>query len=243
MLLVPSISVIDGRTTRLKQGDFSHEKVYDDTPIDVAKQFEEHGITRIHLIDLDGARKGTSVNFDVLQMISVYTNLTINFTGGMHTDGDLSKAFEYGAESIAAASVAISNREQFSNWLMSYGREKIALAADSLNGVIRIKGWQKGTETDLFEHIEYYYNKGLKYLKTTDISKDGALEGPSFKLYEELMSKFPDLNIFASGGVRSMDDIKKLDDTGLHGVIFGRAFYEGKISLQEIEEFQAKKRN
>ncbi len=241
MLLVPSISVINGRTTRLTQGDFSHEKVYDDTPIDVAKQFEEHGVTRLHLIDLDGARNGTSFNFDVLQMISAYTNLTINFTGGMHTDGDVLKAFEHGAESIAAASVAISNKEQFSNWLMSYGREKIALAADSLDGIIRIKGWQKSTTTDLFEHVDYYYNKGLKYLKTTDISKDGALEGPSFKLYQELMTRFPDLCIFASGGVRNMDDIKKLDDLGLYGVIFGKAFYEGRISLTEIDEFQSRK--
>lgn len=241
MLLVPSISVINGRTIRLTQGDFDKEKVYNDTPIDVAKQFEEHGVSRIHLIDLDGARKGTSVNYDILHMIAAYTDLTINFTGGLHTDGDVLKAFEHGAESIAAASVAISNREQFSNWLMSYGREKIALAADSLEGVIRIRGWQKGTTTDLFEHIEYYYNKGLKYLKTTDISKDGAMKGPSFDLYEQLMRKFPNLCIFASGGVRNMDDIKKLDEIGLYGVIFGKAFYEGKISLSEIDQFQSRK--
>jgi phosphoribosylformimino-5-aminoimidazole carboxamide ribotide isomerase len=241
MLLVPSISVINGRTIRLTQGDFDKEKAYDNTPIDVAKQFEEHGISRIHLIDLDGARKGMFFNYDILHMISAYTNLKINFTGGLHTDGDVLKAFEHGAESIAAASVAISNKEQFSNWLMSYGREKIALAADSLDGVIRIKGWQKGTTTDLFEHVEYYYNKGLKYLKTTDISKDGAMQGPSFDLYEELMRRFPDLSIFASGGVRSMDDIKKLDDLGLYGVIFGKAFYEGKITLEEMDQFQSKK--
>lgn len=239
MLLVPSISVIEGRTIRLTQGDYSNEKVYGDSPIDVAKQFEDHGISRIHLIDLDGARKGTSVNYDILHMISAYTDLIINFTGGLHTDGDVLKAFEYGAESITAASVAISNKQLFSNWLMSYGREKVALAADSLDGVIRIRGWQKETTTDLFEHIAYFYERGLKYLKTTDISKDGAMAGPSFDLYKELINRFPDLCIFASGGVRSMDDIKKLDEIGLYGVIFGKAFYEGNITFKDIDAYQS----
>ncbi|MEO9872720.1 1-(5-phosphoribosyl)-5-[(5-phosphoribosylamino)methylideneamino]imidazole-4-carboxamide isomerase [Ekhidna sp.] len=239
MLLVPSISVIEGRTIRLKQGDYSSEKEYSDTPIDVAKQFEDHGISRIHLIDLDGARKGTSINYDILHLISAYTNLKINFTGGLHTDGDVLKAFEYGAESIAAASIAFSNKEQFANWLMSYGREKIALAADSLEGKIRIRGWQKGTSKDLFNHIAYFYERGLKYLKTTDISKDGAMQGPSYDLYIKLLNEFPDLSIFASGGVRTMDDVKKLRDLGLYGVIFGKAFYEGAITLKDIDDYQS----
>lgn len=239
MLLVPSISVIEGRTIRLTQGDYSNEKVYEETPIDVAKQFEDHGITRVHLIDLDGARKGTSVNYEILHMISAYTDLQINFTGGLHTDGDVLKAFEYGAESITAASVAVSNKEQFANWLMSYGREKIALAADSLEGKIRIRGWQKATTNNLFDHVSYFYDRGLKYLKTTDISKDGAMEGPSFDLYEKLLKKFPNLSIFASGGVRGMDDIKKLKDLGLYGVIFGKAFYEGTITLKDIDTYQS----
>lgn len=239
MLLVPSISVIEGRTIRLTQGDYSSEKVYEDTPIDVAKQFEDHGISRIHLIDLDGARRGNSVNYDILHMVSAYTDLKVNFTGGIHTDGDVIKSFEYGAESITAASVAVSHKEQFANWLMSYGREKIALAADSLEGKIRIRGWQKATTKDLFEHIAYFYNRGLKYLKTTDISKDGAMGGPSFDLYKTLLKEFPDLCIFASGGVRGMDDIKKLRDLGLYGVIFGKAFYEGNISLDDIDNYQS----
>ncbi len=239
MLLVPSISVIEGRTIRLTKGDYSSEKVYNNTPIDVAKQFEDHGISRIHLIDLDGARKGTSVNYDILHMVSAYTDLKINFTGGLHTDGDVLKAFEYGAESITAASVAVSNKEQFANWLMSYGREKIALAADSLKGKIRIRGWQKATSKDLFDHITYFYDRGLKYLKTTDISRDGAMEGPSFDLYKKLLKEFPDLSIFASGGVRKMDDVKKLRDIGLYGVIFGKAFYEGNITLNDIDNYQS----
>jgi len=238
MLLVPSISVIEGRTIRLTQGDFASEKEYDDSPIDVGRRFEDHGISRIHLIDLDGARKGSSVNYESLHLLSAYTNLTINFTGGLHTDGDVLKAFEYGAESITAASVAISNKQLFSNWMMSYGREKIALAADSLDGNIRIRGWQKETTTDLFDHIAYFYDRGLKYLKTTDISKDGVMAGPSFELYKKLLGEFPNLCIFASGGVRNMDDIRKLSDLGLYGVIFGKAFYEGSITLKEIETFQ-----
>ncbi len=238
MVLVPSISVINGKVSRLTQGDFSKEKIYEDSPIDVAKQFEDHGISRIHLVDLDGARAGQTINFDVLHIISAYTDLTINFAGGMHTDGDVIKAFEYGAESITAASVAISNKQLFSNWLMSYGREKIALAADSLDGEIRIRGWQKRTETNLFEHVSYFYDKGLKYLKTTDISKDGVMTGPSFEIYKELLHRFPNLSIFASGGVRNMDDIKKLKDLGLYGVIFGKAFYEGNITLGDIDSFQ-----
>ena len=239
MLLVPSITVINGKTARIQQGDFSKETIYEDSPLDIAKQFEDHGISRIHLIDLDGARQGRTQNFDFLHIISAYTNLIINFAGGMHTDGDVLKAFEYGAKSITAASVAISNKELFSNWLMSYGRDKIALAADSLDGKIRIRGWQKGTSTDLFEHISYFYERGLRFLKTTDISKDGVLGGPSFDLYKNLIREFPNLSIFASGGVRNIDDIKQLQDQGLYGVIFGKAFYEGNISLDDIDSFQS----
>ena len=237
MLLVPSISVINGRTTRLQQGDYSSEKVYEESPIEIASQFEEHGISRVHLIDLEGAKKGTIINYDPLQMITGYTKLKVNFTGGIHTDGDVIKAFEHRAESITSASIAVQNKEIFANWIMSYGREKIALAADSLDGFIRIRGWQKATDLKLFDHISYFYDRGLKYLKTTDISKDGILEGPSFDLYKSLIKEFPNLCVFASGGVRNMDDIKKLSDQGLYGVIFGKAFYEGNITLKEIENF------
>lgn len=237
MLLVPSISVIKGRTTRLSQGDFTTEKSYDVSPLDVAERFAEHGITRIHLIDLEGATSGSPKNYPTLELIAGHTDLDVNFAGGMQTDGDILKALEYGATDITAATIAVQNKELFSAWIMSYGREKIALAADSLNGKIKINGWQKDTPIDLEEHIEYFYNRGLKYLKTTDISRDGVMEGPLFELYENLVKKFPDLQIFASGGVRGMDDIKKLRDLGVYGVIFGKAFYEGKITLQELEDF------
>ena len=207
MQLAPSITIINGRTARIKQGDFKSEKVYDVSPLDVAKQFEDHGVSRLHLVDLDGARKGSIVNSSTLELITGYTNLKVNFTGGLHTDGDVTKAFEYGAESIAAATISVYNKELFSNWVMSYGRERIALAADSLGGLLKVGGWQKETKIDLFEHIGYFYERGLKYLKTTDIKKDGILEGPSINLYKELIKQFPGLCVFASGGVRNMDDI------------------------------------
>ena len=236
MKIVPSITVIKGKTIRLTKGDFSSEKRYDVSPLDVAKQFEDHGIERIHLIDLEGAKKGSPVNYPTLETITGYTNLIVNFAGGIHTDGDISKSFEYGATSITSATIAVYNKELFSSWLMSYGRSKIALGADSLNGLIRVGGWQKGTKIDLFEHIRYFYDRGLKYLKTTDISRDGALEGPAFDLYKQISEQFPELRLFASGGIRNIDDIKKLRDQGLYGVIFGKAFYEGKIDLKELEQ-------
>lgn len=237
MLLVPSITVISGRTIRLTKGDYSKEKSYDDSPLDVAKKFEDHGIRRIHLVDLEGAKKGRLVNYPILETIAGYTNLRINFSGGLHTDGDLNKTFEAGADSATSATIAVYNKELFASWLMSYGREKIALGADSLNGLIRVGGWQKETKLDLFEHISFFYERGLKYLKTTDISRDGALEGPAFDLYVEIMKKFPDLCVFASGGVRNLDDLKKLRDIGVYGTIFGKAYYEGEISLKEIQDF------
>jgi phosphoribosylformimino-5-aminoimidazole carboxamide ribotide isomerase len=237
MLLVPSISVIKGRTTRLTKGDFDNEKVYDVSPLEITEQFADHGVKRIHLVDLQGAKAGSVKNFETLQLISGYTDLSINFAGGIHTDGEVGKAFEYGAESITSASVAVHNKELFASWIMSYGREKIALGADSLDGFIKVGGWQKNTELNLENHIAYFYDRGLKYLKTTDISKEGTLEGPAFDLYEKLLKRFPDLCIFASGGVRHMDDIKKMEGMGLYGVIFGKAFYERRISLKEIEDY------
>lgn len=237
MELVPSLSVINGRTARLKRGDFKSEKVYDVSPLDVAKQFEDHGVLRLHIVDLDGARKGSIVNYPTLELITGYTQLNVNFAGGLHTDGDITKAFEAGAKSITAATISVYNKDLFTSWIMSYGRERIALGADSLGGKIKVGGWQKETKIDLFDHISYYYERGLKFIKTTDISRDGVLEGPAIELYKELIKQFPGLCVFASGGVRNMDDIYRLQDAGLYGVIFGRAFYEGKITLKEIDKF------
>ncbi|MFY0685939.1 MAG: 1-(5-phosphoribosyl)-5-[(5-phosphoribosylamino)methylideneamino] imidazole-4-carboxamide isomerase [Cyclobacteriaceae bacterium] len=239
MQLVPSITVLNGRTARLQQGDYKNEKIYDVSPLQVAQQFEDHGIGRIHLVDLDGAKRGSVANHPTLEMITGHTNLKVNYSGGIHTDGDMLKTFEYGADSITAATIAVYQRDLFDAWLMSYGREKIALGADSLNGLIRVGGWQKETKIKLFEHIEHFYDRGLKYIKTTDISRDGVLEGPAFKLYKELITTFPNLCIFSSGGVRNIDDLYMLQEIGIYGAIFGRAFYEGKITLKEIEGFKS----
>lgn len=237
MQLLPSISVISGRTARLKQGDFKSEKIYDVSPLEVANQFEDHGIRQIHLVDLDGARRGSPVNYETLQLIKGYTNLEVNFAGGIMTDGDISKALEYGADSITAGTLSVTNPGLFSDWLISYGREKVMLSADVKGGFLKVGGWQKETETGLIEHIGQFYNRGLKYVKSTEISKDGVLEGPAFGLYKEIMTVYSGICIYASGGIRSIDDIKALQDMGVYGAIFGRAFYEGKISLGEIERF------
>ncbi len=237
--IIPSIAIIGGKVIRLKQGDFTKEKVYDESPVDLGKRFEDHGIEVVHLVDLDGARKGRPVNYHVLETLAGHTNLKIDFTGGIHTDGDISKAYEYGATYITAASISVINPELFASWIVSYGREKITLGADALERKIAFRGWQKSSDLDLFEHIDYFYSRGLKYAKTTDISKEGIMEGPPFELYTELLERFPNLSVLASGGVRNIGDIKKLEEIGLFAAIVGKALYEEKITLKEIEKFIA----
>jgi len=238
--IIPSIAIAEGKVIRLEQGDFSKEKVYDQTPIDLAKSFEDNGIEVVHLVDLDGARRGQPVNYHILEAIAGHTNLKVDFTGGIHTDGDISKAYEYGASYITAASIAVNRKELFASWIISYGREKITLGADALDGKIAIRGWQKNTEVDLFEHIDYFYSRGLKYVKTTDIEKDGIMQGPAFDLYEKIINQFEDICVLASGGVRNIDDIKRLNDMGVFAVIFGKAFYEGSIKLKDLDNFLVK---
>ncbi|WP_155208613.1 HisA/HisF-related TIM barrel protein, partial [Fulvivirga aurantia] len=215
-------------------------KVYNQSPIDLAKSFEDHGIEVVHLVDLDGARRGEPVNYHILEAIAGHTNLKVDFTGGIHTDGDISKAYEYGASYITAASIAVNRKELFASWIISYGREKITLGADALDGKIAIRGWQKNTDLDLFDHIDYFYSRGLKYVKTTDIAKDGLMKGPAFDLYKNIIDRFEDICVLASGGVRNIDDIKRLNDMGVFAVIFGKAFYEGSLQLKDLEDFLVK---
>ena len=235
--IIPSIWIREGKCVRVKQGDFSKEEVYKESPLDLAKRFEDHGIKILHLVDLDGARRGSPVNYFVLEALAGYTNLKIDFAGGIQTDGDISKAFEYGAKYITAATVAVRQPELFASWMISYGRERITLGADSLHGKIAIKGWQKQTPIDLFKHIDYFYSRGLKYVKTTEIAKDGLLEGPAFDLYADITSRFPDIQLLASGGVRSIEDIDRLNDMGVYSVIFGKALMEDKIKLSDLKKF------
>ncbi len=235
--LIPSITVMRGKTTRLTSGDFNKEKVYDQSPLEVAKQFEDVGVNRIHLVDLEGAKRGSSINYDVLESICGHTNLEVSFSGGLSTDGDIIKAYEYGASSIIAATIAAYRPEYFASWIMSYGREKIILGADAINNKIAIRGWQRDTAIDLFDHIDYFFQRGLKYVKTTDIPKHGAMSGPSFDLYRQILERFPDISLLASGGVSSVEDIEKLQALGVWGVVFGKAFYEGVLTLKDLEKF------
>lgn len=235
--IIPSISILNGKFVRLQKGDFANEKVYEEDPLELAKKFEDHGIRIIHLVDLDGARRGSPVNYHILETIAGYTNLRINFSGGINTDGDISKAYEYGATSITAATIAVNKPDWFASWIISYGRNRIVLGADALNEKILIKGWEKKTEIDIYDHVDNFYFRSLKYIKTTDISRDGLMEGPSFDLYKKLIDRFPGLCVLASGGVRSVDDISRLEELGVYGVIFGKALYENKIDLKSLEKF------
>ncbi|WP_113923519.1 1-(5-phosphoribosyl)-5-[(5-phosphoribosylamino)methylideneamino]imidazole-4-carboxamide isomerase [Cognataquiflexum aquatile] len=237
--IIPSIWIINGKCVRLKRGDFATEEVISNNPLEIAQAFEDHGIKWLHLVDLDGARRGEPKNYHILEAIAGYTNLIVDFTGGISTDGDLLKCFEYGAKTITAASVAASYPERFAQWMVTYGREKIILAADTNPEHMKIKtrGWLKKTEIDLFDHIEYFYERGLKYLKVSDVTRDGVLEGPNFALYEKIVEKYPKIHLAASGGVRNIDDFKRLKDLGVTAVVFGRAFYEGLITLKDLDIF------
>ncbi len=239
MQLIPSISIIKGKINRLQKGDYSKPAAYKENPVDLARKFEEHGIEVLHLIDLDGAREGWPINYHILEAIVGHTNLKVDFAGGINTDGDVSKAFEYGASYLTIGRLAINKPDLFVSWVISYGRECITLSADARNRKIATEAWQQDTDIDLFDHIGYFYDRGLKYAKVTDIERDGMMQGPPFELYEEIIRTFPDLQVLASGGVRNMDDIKKLADLGVFATIFGKAYYEGKIKLKELEAFLA----
>ena len=239
----PSIAIRKGRVVKMRKGDPASEKAYEENPVDLAKRFEDHGIEVLHLVDLDGAETGAPQNLHVLEQISGYTDLKLDFTGGINTDGDIGNAYNYGADYITASSIAIAKPELFASWIVSYGREKMTLGADVTDISTRkvaFRGWQNKSDVNLFEHLQFFYDKGLKYAKCTDISRDGVLEGPAFSFYQEIRDQFPDLQILASGGVRGVDDIKKLNDMGIFAVIFGKAYYEGILKLEDLKQFLVK---
>ncbi|MBX2913890.1 MAG: 1-(5-phosphoribosyl)-5-[(5-phosphoribosylamino)methylideneamino] imidazole-4-carboxamide isomerase [Cyclobacteriaceae bacterium] len=241
--VIPSIAIRKGKVVKMRKGDPTSEKSYDENPLDLAKRFEDHGIEVIHLVDLDGAERGSPKNYHVLEAIAGHTDLKIDFTGGICTDGDIGKAFEYGADYITASSIAVTNPQLFASWIISYGREKMTLGADVTDiesKKIAFRGWQKKADITLFDQLQFFYDRGLKYVKSTDISRDGVLEGPAFSFYEEVVTHFPDLQVLASGGVRGVDDIKRLNDIGVFAVIFGKAYYEGILKLKDLEQFLVK---
>jgi phosphoribosylformimino-5-aminoimidazole carboxamide ribotide isomerase len=235
--IIPAIDIIDGKCVRLVQGDFSQQKNYSDNPLEVAKKFEDAGIKRLHLVDLDGARQKKIVNHKVLQQIAGNTGLSIDFGGGLQSEEDLSIAFNCGAAQVTGGSIAVKNPVVFESWIQKFGAEKIILGADAKEEKIAVSGWLEVTEKSVFDFIETYLNKGIKYVFCTDVSKDGLLQGPSFELYQSIRLRFPQAALIASGGVTTVEDIVRLDEMGVYGAIIGKAYYEGKIRLEALSRF------
>ncbi|WP_373515593.1 1-(5-phosphoribosyl)-5-[(5-phosphoribosylamino)methylideneamino]imidazole-4-carboxamide isomerase [Persicitalea sp.] len=236
MNIIPAIDLIEGKCVRLTQGDYAQKKIYNEKPLEVAKQFEDAGLTRLHLVDLDGAKAKKVVNWKVLESIAAKTTLQVDFGGGVQSDDDLRIAFECGAKQVTGGSVAVKQPDLFENWLKTYGGEKIILGADAKNEKIAVSGWEEGTELWVYDFVEKYQEKGVKYIISTDVAKDGLLQGPSFDLYKNLQDKCPDLNVIASGGVSNMGDLERLAEMGLYGIIVGKAIYEGRVTLAELSK-------
>jgi phosphoribosylformimino-5-aminoimidazole carboxamide ribotide isomerase len=235
--IIPAIDLIDGKCVRLSQGDYNQKTIYNENPLEVAKMFETAGIRRLHLVDLDGAKAKHIVNHKILEEISTKTNLIIDFGGGLKSDKDLEIAFNSGASMVTGGSIAVKERDIFLKWLEKYSSEKIILGADAKNGNIAVSGWQETTELPVIEFISEYFKKGIQKVISTDISRDGMLTGPAFELYSEIMKTLSEVEIIASGGIASIDDILRLNEMGVPGVIVGKAIYENRITLKEIEGF------
>lgn len=235
--IIPAIDLIDGKCVRLSQGDYKQKTVYNENPLEVAKMFEAAGITRLHLVDLDGAKAKHIVNHKVLETIASKTNLVIDFGGGLKSDKDLEIAFNSGAQMVTGGSIAVREKDTFLKWLEKYGAGKIILGADAKEGNIAVGGWLETTSLPVIEFIDEFHKKGISKVISTDISRDGMLSGPAFELYAEIMEKLPKVEIIASGGIATMNEILKLDEMGVPGVITGKAIYENRITLKEIEAF------
>lgn len=232
--IIPAIDIIDGKCVRLSQGDYNEKKVYNEDPLEVAKMFEDAGIRRLHLVDLDGAKAKKIVNHVVLERIATNTSLIIDFGGGVQSNEDIQKAFDSGAKMVTGGSIAIRNKELFTGWIKKYGSDKIILGADCKDHKIAVSGWQESTSVDIIPFIDEYKNEGIKKIVCTDISKDGMLQGPSVELYRELLKAFPDIYLIASGGVSCFQDILDLEAANIPAVILGKAIYEDRVTLKEL---------
>ena len=237
MRIIPAIDIIDGKCVRLSKGDYSTKIIYNENPLEVAKSFENHGIEYLHLVDLDGAKSSEIVNYKIIEQIASKTNLKIDFGGGLKSDLDVKIAFECGASQITGGSIAIKNSELFEYWIAYYGSEKVILGADALNEKVAVSGWLENSNVDLIPFIKGYQNKGIQYVICTDISKDGMLEGPSFELYSRILSEIPEIKLIASGGISTFEELPKLAEMGCEGTIIGKAIYEGRITLKQIENY------
>lgn len=237
MRIIPAIDIIDAKCVRLSKGDYATKKIYNENPLEVAKQFEAHGIEYLHLVDLDGAKSSQIINHKILEKIATQTKLKIDFGGGLKSDNDLRIAFESGATQITGGSIAVKNSEIFEQWIQKYGSEKIILGADTNNGKIAVSGWLEESNQELIPFIQNYQQKGIKYVICTDIAKDGMLQGPSFNLYKKILTICENIKLIASGGISKFEDLPQLAELGCEGVIIGKAIYENRISLNEIEKF------
>lgn len=235
--VIPAIDIIGGKCVRLEQGDYSLKKVYEADPVDLARRFEDHGITRLHLVDLDGARDRHIVNYHVLERIVAKTRLIIDFGGGIKTESDLHVAFDSGAAMAVIGSIAVTDRDLFQDWLFAYGPEKIILGADVKEDKIAVTGWTDITAIGLFDFLTYYKAMGVKQVLCTDIAKDGMMQGSSVDFYKQMIKDFPAMRVLASGGISSVEEIHRLNEAGVTGAIIGKALYEGKIKLEELKEF------
>ena len=237
MRIIPAIDIIEGKCVRLTKGDYNTKKVYSENPLEVAKRFEAAGIQYLHLVDLDGAKAKHIVNYKVLEQIASKTALKIDFGGGLKSDEDLHIAFNSGAKQITGGSIAVKDSDTFEGWISKYGSSKIILGADCNNENIAISGWQEDSQIQVMPFIKGYQNKGINYVVCTDIAKDGMLQGPSFKLYKQILNEAKNVKLIASGGITTIDDINSLEDLGCEGAIIGKALYEGRISLRDLEVY------
>lgn len=237
MQIIPAIDIIDGKCVRLTEGDYQQKSVYGISPLDMAKTYEAHGIQRLHVVDLDGAKAGRVVNWQSIEQISAQTNLHIDFGGGVKTIEDVEQILSLGVQYVTVGSIAVKEPQIFAEWLERFGAHRFMLGADVKDGNIMVSGWMEASEMKLFPFLEQYVSKGVENVFCTDIAKDGKLEGPSIELYDSLKKNFPKTNIIASGGVSCMDDIYKLSEVHCDGVIIGKAIYENKISISQLEQY------
>ena len=234
--IIPAIDIIDGKCVRLSKGDYDSKKIYNENPVEVAKEFEAYGIRRLHVVDLDGAKSNHIVNYRILEQLAGRTSLIIDFGGGIKSDEDLIIAFDNGAQMVTVGSIAVKKPELFEKWLNRYGHEQIILGADVKDSKIAINGWKEESDIMLEDFLKEYESKGVSKVLCTDISKDGMLEGPSIELYKSIMANHPEMHLIASGGISCLDDIYRLDEAGIPAVVFGKAIYEGKIKLKDLAD-------
>jgi phosphoribosylformimino-5-aminoimidazole carboxamide ribotide isomerase len=235
MKIIPAIDIIDGKCVRLSKGDYDTKKIYNENPVEVAKEFEDFGIQYLHLVDLDGAKAKKIINQKVIENIAKNTNLIIDFGGGIRSEEDLQKAFDSGAKKVTLGSIAVVNPELCLAWLEKFGAEKLILGADCLDRKIKTSGWLENSETDVVDFIKEYQKKGFREAVCTDISKDGMLQGPSTALYQEIIGNST-IELIASGGISNIEDVKKMKKIGCAGTIIGKAIYEGRISLEQLSK-------